>query len=293
MDLDRPVAGPRRVWPPATDPDALRCLEHRLPKAARARDRSVGRLPIPAAPPRVTWRVDPPAPRYRLQEKLNGVFVLWDGATLWTKAGLAVTSAPEALLSRLPPGFPLVGELFCGYGHRAFHLAVTLAQNKLPDDRQLGAAEKKRARATAWQHVRIVAFDVPVDDRSVPYAVRYRLLCQVVGAWSHRVRAAADTPAALPLQVIRQYPVSALEDMFREVVVQGAPWAGQPGADGAGARVADAMLPTACRPRRVRATCRRWVVAAPWWRRTVGWTWRSPRTCSVAPPRTSPPVERA
>ena len=56
-----------------------------------------------------------------------------------------------------------------------------------------------------------------------PYRERYDLLCAVVGAWSRRHSTLIRTPAMLPLQVIRQYPIRQVDVMFREVV-EGVEW---------------------------------------------------------------------
>ena len=160
-----------------------------------------------------------------VQEKLNGVWVLWDGQRLWTKQGNPVR-VPDTFRTFLPPSFAVVGELFLGYGHRPFQYANTLARGGLPKLWNLPEGTvSAEARKQIWQHARIVAFDAPglAWDRrcptagpTVPYEERYHVLQLLVGAWSKRKRTVPVT--LLPLQLIRQYPLTSLGAMFQEVV---------------------------------------------------------------------------
>ena len=150
------------VWPRAADRDH-QCMEHRIPKARHAERSGLQNL-----------GADATSARYKVQEKFNGVFVVWDGDRLWTKTGHEVRP-PATFRQYLPPSFALVGELYGGYGHGAFHVVTALAQNKVPKDSALGHTRELR-HLRAWQGTRIVAFDVPgLEDQ--PYRVRYRLLC--------------------------------------------------------------------------------------------------------------------
>lgn len=180
-------------------------LSH-LPKARHARTHTVGDF-RPGAPVAVD---------YRCQEKLNGVYVCWDGQTLWTKTGNPIANVPTAWKVRLPPGFALVGELFLGNGHREFNIAATLSRGQLPSLDTLESGSSENDRSEIWRHVRIVAFDMPGREEW-PYAARYELLCTVVGAWSDS-QTRGRTPEQLPLQVIRQHKMEDLPDLFREVV---------------------------------------------------------------------------
>ena len=134
----------------------------------------------------------------------------------------------------LPPGFPLVGELFLGNGPHERDLAAAIAGNKLPQLQSLPPGTREASRGLIWNHARLVAFDVPGlagDDANAgarwTYAARYELLRHVVGAWSRRLT--VDSPgnaivhSALPLQLIRRYDMAHLGDFFREVV-HGVPW---------------------------------------------------------------------
>ena len=147
---------------------------------------------------------------YWAQEKLNGVYVVWDGETLRSKTGRRI-DAPAGFTDLLPPAFALVGELFVGYGHAPFEQAKTMSRNSLPKD--MGRR--------VWRHTRLVAFDAPGLGNTTPYATRYKILRLVAGTWNKAQLAA--TPAALPLQVIRQYRLSKAEELFQEVV-NGVPW---------------------------------------------------------------------
>jgi DNA ligase-1 len=77
-----------------------------------------------------------------ISEKLDGVRALWDGATLRTRTGAAIP-APQALLSALPGGTMLDGELYAGPGTlQRVHMAV-------------------RGRTNDWSGVRFHVFDAP------------------------------------------------------------------------------------------------------------------------------------
>ena len=79
----------------------------------------------------------------------------------------------------------------------------------------------------AWEYARLVAFDVPGLEPSEawPYAARYSLLCRVVAAWNHRVVRLVEGRRFehLPLQVVRQFPLRRLDELFL-AVVHGATW---------------------------------------------------------------------
>lgn len=156
---------------------------------------------------------------YRCQEKLNGAYVCWDGAQLWSKTG-GIIQPPDSFVQHLPPGFPLVGELYVGNGHRERSFAATLAQGKTPTVDLLGLSAVGLDPRVIWKHARVVAFDVPgiVDDW--PYAARHHLLCAVIDSWSQRInsRLYQGAPNELPLQVIIQYPMRDLPALFLEIV---------------------------------------------------------------------------
>jgi hypothetical protein len=203
----------RSMWPSAQAVDrGMRSLEERIPKAANANETHMKTV-LPA---------NEHTSRYMVQEKLNGVHVLWDGKQLWTKTGHPVDVPPQ-FHRFLPPSFALVGELFFGYGHREFSFATTVARNQLPSKETMEVGASLAARHHVWQHARIVAFDTPMAHDQ-PYADRYRLLQQLVASWSRYLYQNDNVPfSLLPLQMIAQFPPSALASVFREVV-HGVAW---------------------------------------------------------------------
>jgi hypothetical protein len=207
--MDRSAADPPRaaVWP-LVPVVGRRCLVEAVPKAGTAREGFLD---------------DRRRSAFRAQEKLNGVWVLWDGHRLWTKAGNEVR-APPGFLALLPPSVALLGELYLGGGHDPFQYASELSRNTRPERHRLPEGSyAEAARGHIWQHARIVAFDAPGLGEDVPYAERYNALVLLVGAWSARVRNVVPHASLLPLQLIRQYPVDRLAEMFREVV-EGTAW---------------------------------------------------------------------
>ena len=159
---------------------------------------------------------------YLCQEKLNGAFVCWDGARLWSKTGRAI-DAPESFVQRLTPGFPVVGELYLGKGARERGFAATLASNRLPSYESLGPEAAGSDRSAVWAHARLVAFDVPGLVDTWPYRARYQLLGSVVAAWSADQRGAlgdgtTEWHVHLPLQLIVQYGMEHLAVLFQDVV---------------------------------------------------------------------------
>ena len=201
------------VWPyPSNGDQGMRSFEERLPKAANATDSIMRYLePVDATT------------QYKVQEKLNGVYFLWDGRNLWTKTGHRI-DAPPHFLAFLPPAFAIVGELFFGYGHKEFEFAKTVARNALPSTKLMQAGANPNARSMVWQHARVVGFDIP-EFGYLPYSDRHRLLWQIVGSWSLYLHEKSNLEYGLmPLQVVVQYPLSKLPALFKEVV-HGATWA--------------------------------------------------------------------
>lgn len=179
-----------------------------VPKALGAHYQLVGMLPTGSI-----------SQGYRCQEKLNGAYVCWDGAQLWSKTGGQI-NPPNSFVDYLPPGFPIVGELYVGNGHRERSFSATLASGKLPTVDTLGPAAVGVDPRVIWKHVRIVAFDVPGIVEDWPYAARHHLLCAVIAAWSKKRndRVLRESPEDLPLQVIIQYPMQALPELFLEII---------------------------------------------------------------------------
>lgn len=205
FSLDEPPYS--AVWPSAANV-GHRSLSTTIPKAVNA------------------WRLTLHERRmaaYMAQEKLNGVWVLWDGTQMWSKSGIRI-DVPDPFRVLLPPSFALICELFLGYGHNAFQYAKELGTNRLPQAINLPTGTlQEAARPQIWQNVRLVAFDAPGLGDGVAYAQRYVVMQLVVGAWSARKHRALDMPAMLPLQLIRQYPIALTERLFCEVV-EGRKW---------------------------------------------------------------------
>ena len=140
---------------------------------------------------------------YVAQEKLDGVFTLWTGRRLVTKAGHAVhTHLPAVCVpimvpmgfSNLLPPFPFVAELYLGTN--TLTSAVRLV-NAGPGD-------------PLWAHARLVAFDVPGCEphKDWTYEARYALLRHVVAAWNSRFLSDERMDVhGLPLQVIASFPM--------------------------------------------------------------------------------------
>jgi hypothetical protein len=196
-------------------------LRQWIPRAVNVRETVVNRLTAEVL-----------TGQYKCQEKLNGVYVVWDGARLWTKYGNPIRSDEcELFMKYLPPGFALVGELYLGNGPHERDIAATLSNNKLPALKLLPSGIRNASRSRIWNHARLVAFDVPglgarEDAMKWSYAARYELLRHVVGAWSRKITDPSNESivhTALPLQLIRQYDMIHLPALFQEVV-HGEPW---------------------------------------------------------------------
>ena len=130
-------------WPNDRD-RKMRSLEERIPKAANATETHMQLFLHPNGR----------SSRFMVQEKLNGVYVLWDGAQMGTKTGRPVDVPPE-FHEFLPAAFPLVGELFFGYGHNEFNFAVSVSQNKLPGNQTMqpgatAASKKMYGNMLGW-----------------------------------------------------------------------------------------------------------------------------------------------
>jgi hypothetical protein len=203
----------RSMWPEPNDLDrSMRSLEERIPKAANASSTHMKSF----------LQTDEQGSRYMVQEKLNGVYVRWDGAQLWTKTGRPVDVPPQ-FIRFLPPGFAFVGELFFGYGHNEFAFATIVSQNKLPNKKTMEVGASLASNRHVWQHARIVAFDTPMVQHR-PYSDRYRLLWQIIASWSRTLYTKEMIDfSLLPVLVIVQFPPVALPTLFQEVV-HGTSW---------------------------------------------------------------------
>lgn len=62
-----------------------------------------------------------------MSEKMNGCRAYWDGATMWTRGGREIT-LPQRILSQLPAGVPLDGEITAGRTQAGFETARRAVQ---------------------------------------------------------------------------------------------------------------------------------------------------------------------
>lgn len=188
----------RSVW----GPNNLQGLQHFIYKAASAANN-------PSATAEAVRNPD----AWLVQEKLDGVFVLFDGDRLFTKTGNPIP-VPEQVRQFLIPGFAFMGELVVGRN---------LLNNTIPLSRTVTEPSD-----SWWLCAYIVAFDVlGMDDK--PYSTRYDTLRDAVQVWSKWKTSAQHSTNKpyeahrLPLQVVRQYPMRRLSEVFVEVV-HGVPW---------------------------------------------------------------------
>ena len=131
---------------------------------------------------------------FLVSEKLDGVRALWDGRALWFRSGLAI-AAPADFLAQLPPA-AMDGELWLGRGQ--FETLV-------------GTVRRSSPMAGAWQGVRFMAFDMPLQPG--PFAER----AAVLAVLSQR----QDNPAwaAVPQQRVANAP--ALQALLAQTVQAG------------------------------------------------------------------------
>ncbi len=78
-----------------------------------------------------------------MQEKLDGIRAIWDGAELWTREGHRI-DAPAWWTAALPDGTALDGELWAGRGR----FTTVLSVYRSPSER--------------WREMVFAAFDAPV-----------------------------------------------------------------------------------------------------------------------------------
>jgi DNA ligase-1 len=123
-------------------------------------------------------------------EKFRGCRVFWDGAAMWTRGGVQA-ELPLALISQLPNGRQLDGELWAGRG----------PENGAQERAAVAAAVHGRFTAK----VRFMVFDAP----------------DVFASWPERMAAAAGLLAgstfARPVGVTIVKGIAHLERLFAEV----------------------------------------------------------------------------
>ena len=113
--------------------------------------------PMPAPMLATSFRDGSNVAGYLVSEKLDGVRARWDGRQLWTREGHRI-EAPAWFTARWPTQ-AIEGELWMGRGQ--FQAISDLVRAGQTD-------------ASAWRHVRLMAFDLPASPR--PFASRTREL---------------------------------------------------------------------------------------------------------------------
>lgn len=127
-------------------------------------------------------------------EKYRGARAEWDGRTLWSRGGIAITLPPE-WAAELPPGFPLAGEVWSGRGPAG------------------GAHEVEAAQAVTHSRftprLSFLVFDAP----------------GVLAPWTQRLRAAAGVLAGCrivrPVGFVPVAGIRHLEQLFADVARRG------------------------------------------------------------------------
>lgn len=140
-----------------------------------------------------------------VSEKLDGVRAIWTGRELITRSG-NVIKAPESLLSLLPSGVCLDGELWIGRG-RFQELA--------------GIVRSARTDEAAWSRVRFALFDAP--EASGHYLERLKIVQGVAEGVARGITDQVDGSAPR-LFALDQSLCSGrrdLEKKFRDIVKAG------------------------------------------------------------------------
>jgi DNA ligase 1 len=134
-----------------------------------------------------------PAP-YLISEKYDGVRALWDGRTLWSRAG-NVIAAPAWFLARLPAR-SLDGELWMARGQF---------------EKLSGAVRKTTPREDEWRQIKYLVFELPAAPGT--FAERAEQIKQIV--------AAANFPQLVAVEQFRLPDNAALRRKLDEIVRAG------------------------------------------------------------------------
>lgn len=233
FDTDRPRASGHLLQPPWTAPqleDALgtRFVEQILPHTTND---------------------------YYVQEKLDGQMLIYTGKYALTKQGNAYQKIPQDFIKlALPPGVPLIGELFRGpgWGHESLVGAdrtpsaslEQLEQHEVDEWDEFtpvptshrNTRESGEVHKGKWLLSKYVVFDIPGLTKT-PYTERHKVLATFVREWNRRLlandhekRLGGDS-RNLPLQCIRTYHAVHWLHMLKEVIEQPVvrafpPWGG-------------------------------------------------------------------
>lgn len=134
-----------------------------------------------------------PAP-YLISEKYDGVRALWDGKTLFSRAG-NVIAAPAHFIVKLPPR-PLDGELWMARGQF---------------EKLSGAIRKITPQEDEWRQIKYMIFELP--EAPGTFAERYEQIKQIV--------AQANFPQLVAVEQFRLADNAALRRKFEEIVRAG------------------------------------------------------------------------
>jgi DNA ligase len=134
-----------------------------------------------------------PAP-YLISEKYDGVRALWDGKTLFSRAG-NVIAAPEYFIVKLPAR-PLDGELWMARGQ--FEKLSGIIRRTTPQDDE-------------WRQIKYMIFELP--EASGTFAERYEQIKQIV--------AQANFPQLVAVEQFRLADNAALRSKFEAIVRAG------------------------------------------------------------------------
>ncbi|MDD0809969.1 DNA ligase [Curvibacter sp. RS43] len=143
-----------------------------------------------------------PVDGFWVSEKLDGVRARWDGQRLWTRSGRAIHAPPHFTQSW--PSLMLDGELWSGPGQFA----------------QSVAAVRDGPSSSAWQGLRMMAFDAP--ELPDPFGTPGGRLHQLQAAIEQSK--ATDAQVAGHLQAVAQQPVTSVAQVkawLDEVLAQG------------------------------------------------------------------------
>jgi DNA ligase-1 len=132
----------------STNP-ALTMTATRKRKVQSKVDASAAKRPASGAPTidaalATEWTSEDPT-GYLISEKYDGMRVLWDGTTLWTRNHNRVNAPPE-LLRSLPSDTALDGELFMGRGR--YQDCMKVVRCTTPSERD-------------WSEIKFMVFDAP------------------------------------------------------------------------------------------------------------------------------------
>lgn len=153
---------------------------------------------------------------YCVQEKLDGQMLMFTGKTAFTKSGNVYESIPIWFQQQaLPPGLPLIGEIFRGpgWGNESLRGIASHAAD---------TQESHEVWAHKWEAAKFVVFDIP-GLTNTPYIRRHEVLSVFVRKWNQKLLKDQNLilpPSSLPLQCIRTYPATRWPDLLREVMLQ-------------------------------------------------------------------------